>query len=183
VASPVPAQERLRGWSCGSFLFCRRLYADSGARLTEGRKTHISGCGDVLSSSAPTAPGMVLQCSGWWHNGGDGRTGPEVTEETRSTGPMSRRHPARVQGCRPYLFRGFCRPLSRGVTWRPYRSGRHSVTELTPAFPHSSRTVPGMASQVGLAEHRRDMIPRQCQRVGRGEDSLLTQAPAACQSI
>jgi hypothetical protein len=43
-------------------------------------------------------------------------------------------------------------------------SGQHSVTELTPAFPHSSRTVLGMASRGGLAEQRRDMIPRRCQR-------------------
>jgi hypothetical protein len=48
-------------------------------------------CGDVLSSRAPTALGMVLQCSGWWYNGGDGHTGPEVMGETRSTGPTSRR--------------------------------------------------------------------------------------------
>jgi hypothetical protein len=44
---------------------------------------------------------------------------------------------------RPYIFRGFRCPLSRGATWRPYRSGWHSVSGLTPAFPHSSRTVPG----------------------------------------
>jgi hypothetical protein len=40
---------------------------------------HNNGRGDVLSSRAPTAPGMVLQCLGWWHNGGDGRTGAKVT--------------------------------------------------------------------------------------------------------
>jgi hypothetical protein len=50
--------------------------------------------------------------------------------------------------------------------WRQYKSQWHSVTELTPAFPHSSRTVPGMAGQGGLAEQRWDMIPRRCQRVG-----------------
>jgi hypothetical protein len=68
----------------------------------------------------------------------------------------------RVGGCTP--FRGFHRPLSRGATWGRYGSGRHSVTELTPAFPHSSRTAPGMAAQRGLVEQRRDMIPRRCQR-------------------
>jgi hypothetical protein len=57
---------------------------------------HISGRGDVSSSRPPTAPGMVLQCPGWWHSGGDIRTGSEVTEETRSTGLMSRRCPARA---------------------------------------------------------------------------------------
>jgi hypothetical protein len=31
----------------------------------EGWRLHSSGYGDVLSSWAPTAPGVVLQCSGW----------------------------------------------------------------------------------------------------------------------
>jgi hypothetical protein len=161
-----PAQERLRGWLCGNFLFTRRPYADSRVPLTEGRKVHISGRGDVLSSRVPTALGRVLQWPRWLHNGGDGCTGPKVTGETRSTGLMSRRRPTRAWGKHPYLFRGFRRPLSRGATWRLYESGRHSVTELTPAFPHSSRTVLRMATQGGLVEQRRDIIPRRCQRVG-----------------
>jgi hypothetical protein len=103
--------------------------------------------GGVSSSRASTTPGMVLQCPGWWHSGGDGCTGPEVKEETCSTGPTSRRRPAPVRGWRPYLFRGFHRPLSRGATWRPYESGRHSVTELTPAFPHSAKD--GRTGRVG----------------------------------
>jgi hypothetical protein len=37
---------------------------------------------------------------------------------------------------------------------------------MTPTFPHSTRTALGMAAQCGLVEHRRDMIPRRCQRVG-----------------
>jgi hypothetical protein len=82
----------------------------------------------------------------------------------RSTSLMSRRRPGRARGRRPYLFRGFRHPLSRGATWRPYGSGRHSVTELTPTFPHNSRTVQGMATQGGLAEQHRDMIPKWCQR-------------------
>jgi hypothetical protein len=127
---------------------------------------HSSRDGDLLSSRAPTAPGMVLQCWGWWHNGGDGRTGLEVAEETCSTSPTSRRRPVQARGRRLYPFRGFRRPLSRGAVCRPYGSGRHSVRELTPAFPHSSSTVPGMASRGGLAEQRRDMIPRWCQRTG-----------------
>jgi hypothetical protein len=64
----------------------------------EGRRMHNSGRGGVSSSWASTAPWMVLQCLGWWHNGGDGRTGPEVMEEMRSTGPASRRHPVWVRG-------------------------------------------------------------------------------------
>jgi hypothetical protein len=49
---------------------------------------------------------------------------------------------------------------------RRYRSGWHSVTELKPAFPHSSRTAQGMAAQCGLVEQHHDMIPRRCQRAG-----------------
>jgi hypothetical protein len=147
VASLVPPQKWLRGWPCGSFPFGRRPYADSRVRLTEGQWTHSSGHGDVLSSRVPTVPGMVLQCLGWWHSSGDGRTGPKVTEETRSTGLMSRCCPARARGRRLYLFRGFCRPLSRGMTWGSYGSGRHSVTELTLAFPHSAKD--GRIARVG----------------------------------
>jgi hypothetical protein len=72
---------------------------------------YSGGDGDVLSSQAPTATGMVLQYSGWWHNSGDGRIGPTVTEETRSTGPTSRRRLARARDRRPYPFRGFCHAL------------------------------------------------------------------------
>jgi hypothetical protein len=61
--------------------------------------------------------------------------------------------------------------------WRPYRSGRHSATELTLASPQSSRTVPGMASRGGLAEQRRDMIPRQCQRAGVVRIRLCPRRP------
>jgi hypothetical protein len=134
---------------------------------------------DVSSSRPSTASGMVLQCPGWWHSSGDGRTGPEVMEETRATGLMSRRCPARARCMHPYLFRGFHRPLSRGATWRPYGSGRHSVTESTPAFPHSAEdghtgrvggTAPGYDSQAVLEGRR-------------GGDSPLTRAPAARRSI
>jgi hypothetical protein len=124
---------------------------------------HSSGRGGVSLSWASTVPGMALQCLGWWHSGGDGRTGPKVTH---STGPTSRRRPERARGRRSYPFQGFHRPLSRGATWWWYGSGRHSVTELTLVFPHSSRTVPGMATQGGLVEQCRDMIPRRCQRAG-----------------
>jgi hypothetical protein len=37
---------------------------------------------------------------------------------------------------------------------------------VTPAFPHSSSTVLGMAAQGGLAEQGRDMILRRFQRAG-----------------
>jgi hypothetical protein len=51
---------------------------------------HNNGCGDVLSSRAPTAPGMVLQCPRWWHNSGDGRTSERIKMSTRGGGVISR---------------------------------------------------------------------------------------------
>jgi hypothetical protein len=147
-------------------LFGHRSYVSSRVGLMEGWRPHSSGCGDVLSSWAPTASGMVLQCSGWQYSGGDGRTGPELAERTRSTSPTSQHRLVRARGRRLYPFRGFCHPFSRGAACRPYESGRHSVTELTPAFPHSSPMVPGMAARGGLAEQRQDMNPRRCQRAG-----------------
>jgi hypothetical protein len=98
----------------GASCFGRHPYTDSRVQLTEGRRMHNCGCGDVLSSWAPTALGMVLQCSKWWHNGEDGRTGPEVTEETRSTGPTSQRRPVRVRAGVRTPFEGSA-VLFRGV--------------------------------------------------------------------
>jgi hypothetical protein len=106
VVGPVPAQERLRGWLCGNFSFGCRPYADSRVRLTEGHKVHSSGRGGVLSSGLP-------QRRGWCCSARDGSTGPKVTEETCSTGLMSRSRPARARGKHSYLFRGFRHPLSR----------------------------------------------------------------------
>jgi hypothetical protein len=146
VASPVPVQKWLRGWWCRSFIFGHCPYVSSRAGLTEGWRMHNSGCGSFSSSRAPTVSGMTLQCSGWWHSSGDGCTGAEVTKVMRSAGQMSRCRPERVRGRWPYPFRGFHRPLSRGATWRRYESERHNVMELTPAFPHSSHTVPVMAA-------------------------------------
>jgi hypothetical protein len=57
--------EAASGWSCGSFPFGRRPYADSRVRLTEGQWTHNGGRGGVLSSRAPISRGMALQCPGW----------------------------------------------------------------------------------------------------------------------
>jgi hypothetical protein len=90
---------------------------------------------------------------------------------------MSWHCPAQAQGKRLYLFRGFHRPLSRGATWRLYGSGRHIVTKLTPAFPHSSHTVLRMAAHGGFVEQRRDMIPRWCQRAGMAGICLRPERP------
>jgi hypothetical protein len=59
----------------------------------------------------------------------------------------------------------------------------HSVTELTPAFPYSSRTVPGMAAQGGLAEQRQDMIPRWCQKAGVARILLLPGHPQCARAL
>jgi hypothetical protein len=110
---------------------------------------HSSRHGDVPSSWAPTTPGMALQCLGWQYNGGDGRTGPELAEETRSTSPTSRRRPVWARSRCPYPFRGFRRPPSRGAACRSYGSGRHSVTELTLALLHSPVQCQGWPHKEG----------------------------------
>jgi hypothetical protein len=122
-----------------SLLFGHRPYVGWRVVLTEGWKLHNSRCGDVLSSWAPTMSEMALQCSGWWHSSGDGRAGPTVTEETCSTGPTLRRRPVRARGRRPYPFRGFRRPLSRGAACQPYGSGWHIVTGPPAWLPYSAR--------------------------------------------
>jgi hypothetical protein len=154
------------GWWCGSFSFGLRPYACSRVGLTEGRRMYNSGCGGVPLSRASTVSGMTLQCLEWWHSGGDGHTGSEVTEETLLAVLTSRRRPGRVRSRRSYAIRGFHRPLSRAAMWRWRGGGRHSISELTPAFPHSSRTAPGMVAQRGLVEQCRGMIPRRRQRAG-----------------
>jgi hypothetical protein len=113
MACPVSAQERLRGWWCRNPPFGRRPYVDPRVHLTGGRRAHNSQRGGVLSPCTPTTSGMALQCPGWRRDGGDGRTGLMVTEETCPTGPSSRCRPGREWNRRPSPFRGFCRPLSR----------------------------------------------------------------------
>jgi hypothetical protein len=106
LACPVSVQERLRGWRCKTFPFGRHACVISRVRLTEGRRLHSGGCGDVLSPHTPTASGMALQCSGCRYSGGDGRTGLMVTEETHLTGLTSWRCPGRARNRRPSLFEG-----------------------------------------------------------------------------
>jgi hypothetical protein len=103
--------------------------------------------------------GMVAQ------RGGDGHTGPKVMEETRSAGLMSRRRPrlARSSGRTPFegatiLFRGVRRGGGMGVD--------RTVSSNDTGLPAQYRTASGMATQCGLVEQRRDMIPRRCQRTG-----------------
>jgi hypothetical protein len=77
-----------------------------------------SGIGSPLPSLCHLGP---PQRRGWRHIGSDGRTGPTVTEETRSTGPTSRRRPVRAQLGVRTPFEGFV-VLFRGV-WRAGRTG------------------------------------------------------------
>jgi hypothetical protein len=113
MACPVPIQERLRRWRLRSFPCGRRPYADLGVQLMGGCRAHSSRRGSVLSPCNPTASGMALQCPRWHRDGGDGRAGPMVTEETRLTGLTSRCGPGQAWNRRPSLFRGFRCPLLR----------------------------------------------------------------------
>jgi hypothetical protein len=129
--------------------------------LTEGWKSHGSGCGDVSSSRAPVVPGMALQCRDGGtagggvgggggaprRGGGGGGTGPEVKEEKSPCWPDVTASSVRARGRHPYLFRGFRHPPLRVATWRPHGGGQHSVTELTLALPHSAED--GRTGQVG----------------------------------
>jgi hypothetical protein len=63
----------------------------------EDRRPHNGERGDAPSIWVPTVLGMTLQCLGWRHSGGDGRTGPEATGETCPAGLTSRRRPRWVQ--------------------------------------------------------------------------------------
>jgi hypothetical protein len=107
--------------------FDRRSYANSRAWLTEDRKLHSGGCGDVLSTWVPTVLGMTLQCLEWQHR--DGLIGPEVKKKMRPASLTSRRRPGRARGWWPYLFRRCRRSLSRGAMWRRYGSRQHNVKE------------------------------------------------------
>jgi hypothetical protein len=166
MACPLSVQEWLRGWRRRSFPFGRRPYADSRVQLMGGRKGHSSRRGGVLSPRTPTTSGMALQCPGWRRDGGDGCTGSMVTEETHLTGPTSRRGPGRARNRRV--------PLSR-VPPSSFEGGGASVVRKWVVQCHGTdtgltaqrRTVAGMASPGGLAEQRRDMIPRRVRGTAR----------------
>jgi hypothetical protein len=81
--------------------------------------------------------------------------------------PLSRVPPSSLEGCDMEAVQEWVAQCHRDDT----------------DLPHSSRTVPGMASQGGFVEQRRDTIPRRCQRAGVAGIHLFTQASAACQSI
>jgi hypothetical protein len=181
VACPVSVQEQLRGRPCRSFPFGRRPYAGSKVQMTRGRKVHSSRRGGVLSPRTPIASGMALQCPGWCRGGGDGRTGPMVTEEIRLTGPTSRHCPGRARNRRPSPFRGFRRPPSRvheSVVRKWVAQCQGADTGLTA----QCRTVAGMASPGGLAEQRRDTIPK-CVRGAARRGFVFDLDACMCQNI
>jgi hypothetical protein len=137
MACPVSVQERLRGWRCRGRSFSGRPHADSRVPLTGGRTRHSSRCGNVPSPRASTALGTAMQCPGWCRDGRDGRTGPTTTEMTSPAGLTSRRNPGQAWNRRSSPSR--VPPSSfEGAARQSYESGRHSVTGLTPATPHST---------------------------------------------
>jgi hypothetical protein len=82
-----------------------------------------------------------------------------VTEETRFTGPTSRRSPGRAQNGRPSPFEGSA-VLLRGCCAPAIREWAAQCLGGDPSLTAQYRTVAGMASPGELAELRRDMIPR-----------------------
>jgi hypothetical protein len=123
----------------------------------EDRRPHSNGRGDVPSTWVPTVWGMALQCQRWRHSGGNGCTGPTAMEKTCSAGLASRHRPRRggVGGRTP--FKGAA-VLFRGGDVEEVRDWAAQCHGMTPAFPHSTRTVLRMPAQCGLVEQRRDTI-------------------------
>jgi hypothetical protein len=135
-------------------------WADGGLEVTQRRTwRRLVVLGPHSTGDGATVLGMVAQRRGWPHRAdGDGGDVPHWSNVAALSRASARQ-----------AFITFSRvPLSsfEGAACRSYGSGRHSVTELAPASPHSSSTVLGMASRGELAEQRRDMIPRRCQRAG-----------------
>jgi hypothetical protein len=164
MACPVSVQEPLRRWRCRGRSFGGHPHADLMVPLTRGRTRHSSGRGNVLSPRTSTASRMALQCPGWRHGGGDGRTGLMVTEVTSPAGLTSRGSPGQVwKGARPpfegstVLFRG--RGASAVREWAAQCHGT--------AAGHAAqcRIVAGMASLGELAEQRWGVIPRRVRGV------------------
>jgi hypothetical protein len=96
----------------------------------EGWRSHNGGRGDVLSSCTPTTPGVVLQCPGFPHRAdGDGGDAHHWFDDTASSRAGARQVSVPLSRVPPSSF--------DGAACGPYESGRHSVTELTLALPHS----------------------------------------------
>jgi hypothetical protein len=79
---------------------------------------------------------LVAQGTAWrcpvrrgLHSAEDHRTGPEVTEGTRSANPVSRHRPDQAPGQQSYALRGCPHALSRGTTWGKDGTRCHSALE------------------------------------------------------
>jgi hypothetical protein len=118
---------------------------------------------------------MVAWQRGWPHRAdGDGGDAPHWFDDTVSSCEGARQISIPFSRVPPSSF--------EGAACGPYKSGQHSVTELTLALPHSvvqgrdgltgrvGETVPGYDSQA-VSEGR------------HGVDSSLTRAPALHQNI
>jgi hypothetical protein len=135
-------------------LFGRCPYAGSRVGLTEDRRPHSGGRGDVPSTWVPTVLGMTLQCLGWRYSGRNGRTGLEVTGRRA---PLASRHgvvPDRRGVGDRTPFEGAA-VLFRGGDMEELREWAAQCHGMTPGFPHSARTAPGMTTQCGLVKQRR----------------------------
>jgi hypothetical protein len=165
------------------FLLGRRSYASSKVWLTGVPELHSGRCGGVPSAWVPTGLGVALQYPGWWHSGGDGRTGPMATEEMRFIILTSWRHPGLALGRWSYAFRGCHRPLSEGCNMEDRRGYATQCPGVTLAIPHSNGTAPGMAAQQRVGRIAPGSDPQVVSGGGRGGDLLLTQAPTVCQNI
>jgi hypothetical protein len=93
--------------------------------------------------------GVALQGRGWPHRTDSDGDGAPAGLTSRFDPAESREKGSRVQ---PAPF--------EGAVCQPYRSGRHSVTELTMASSHSSPQWRGWASPRELAEQRWSVISR-----------------------
>jgi hypothetical protein len=82
-----------------------------------------------------------------------------VTEETRLTGPTSRRRPGRAQSRHPSPFEGSA-VLFRECDVSAVREWAAQCHEADTGLAAQCRAVAGMASPGELAEQRRGMIPR-----------------------
>jgi hypothetical protein len=94
---------------------------------------------------------MALQCPGCRRDGGDGRTGPMATEETRLTGLTSRHGPGSARNRRPSPFEG-SDVLFRGCGAPAIRKCVAQCRGADTGLTAQCRTVAGMASPGGLAE-------------------------------
>jgi hypothetical protein len=86
--------------------------------------------------------GVVLQCPGWWHRvGGHRGDAPHRFDVTASSSEGAIQVSVPLSRVPPSSF--------ESAECGPYESGRHSVTELTLALPHSDVQWRGWPHQEG----------------------------------